>query len=342
MAFAANTPEDDQDLARAAELRVAKLSSSALDLLDAVEARNVGHPDTLAEAGYQKGLLLEEAGLLPDALAAYEHVEAAAPGAPATLHARLSRARLLARSGKPQDALAAYAALAFAPPALAAPALLERAGLADTVGRRLEALGCYRNLLRSFPKAPEAREARAALDAVCAKLMAGPVAATLVAESLARGDCLTDRARYADAVAVYRAALDRRSTPEERATLFLALGQAYDAQEDFAAAERAYRKVVKSLPGSPEAATAQMAIVQARLDRGRLPEAVRELQSIVKAYPGTPAAAQAQFMAATCWEALHDRRKAEEAYRAVLDLAPLSIWGVEAQQSLVRLLERAP
>jgi TolA-binding protein len=70
---------------------------------------------------------------------------------------------------------------------------------------------------------------------------------------------------------------------------------------------------------------------------------VRELGRVVKGYPSTGQAAQAQFMMGSCYESLRERRKAEEAYRRVLEIAPpQSPWAFEAQQSLVRLLEQNP
>jgi TolA-binding protein len=126
-----------------------------------------------------------------------------------------------------------------------------------------------------------------------------------------------------------------------KADLLIATGVTYEAEGKFGAAERAYRSAAKAVPGSARAAGARMSIVQIYLDRNQLREAVKELVKVAKDFPGTGQAAQAQYMAGSTYETLGDRKKAEEAYRNVLGIAPQSPWAFEAQQALVRLMERS-
>jgi TolA-binding protein len=146
---------------------------------------------------------------------------------------------------------------------------------------------------------------------------------------------------FRDAEQTYEAALKRTTEREDRIELWMALGRCLVSQDRQAAAEAAFRKVVRAAPDSAMAAEAQMEIVQGHLDRGRLPDAIRELERMAKAFKGSPQAAQALFMSGNCWEGLGNDKKAEEAYRKVLDTAPQSQWAGEAQRALLRILEEA-
>ena len=339
--------QTDADLSRAIELRVLKRYDEALALLSAAQARLAGAPfadptvaDRRAEVGYQRGLVLEESGKLADAAEVYEEVVKDLERSPAAAHARLSLALVLQKLGKTDEAAAAWMSAARMSPKLASIALCGLAGLEESRGRPLDAARAWREVVRNFPESAEAPAARRALLAVCTKLGESKASTTILEEILARGNCLADANRAPEAEALYEAALKRRRLPvEARVTLLMALGGSLDAQDRFAAAEGAYRKVVRAVPGTMDAATAQISIVQGYLDRGRLSDAVRELERMVKTYPGTPAQVQAQFQVGSVQEALRNPQKAEEAYRKVLDLAPQSVWGAEAQRCLVRLLE---
>lgn len=345
----ATTQEIEAGINRAVELRVAKHYDEALAQLAAVEARVAGLDrsdpsvaDARAEVGYQRGLVLQEAGRLADAAGAFDGVARDLPSTSVAGHARLSLAEVQIRLERPDDAFETYRSVLRENPKLASAALLGLAGLEESRGHAFEAARAYRNVVRNFPSAAETVSAKKSLGAVCGRLLEGKPSSTLLEEIVARGDCLMDVNRAPEAEALYQAALKRRMPAEERVSLLMALGQALDAQDRTAASERVYRQVVKLTPGTPEAAYAQMTIVQGFLDRGRLSEAARELERIVKNYPGTPAQAQAQFEAGSVYEALRNPKKAEEAYRKVLEFAPQSPWGVEAQQCLVRLVEQKP
>lgn len=332
--------EDQRDLDRAAEARVAKRADEAVALLDAVAGRATGDPETRAEALYQKGLVLEGVAKLDEALAAYGEVGKDAPGVPAAPFAKLGAARVLGKLGRIDDAVAAYDALVMAHPRHGGAALLERGKLDEGRGRTADASSAYRLLLRTFPNAAEAKDARRALDGLCGALLASKGSATGTEDLLARGECLMDQERYHEAQQLYERVLAKPLPPEPQAEVWMALGAAWDAQDRPAQAASAYRRVVRLSPGTPRAAAAQMAVVQGFLDRSRWRDAVRELDAIAKAYPGTPQAAQAWYLAGTCEESLKDRRRAEDAYRKVLELAPQSPWAPEAQHRLMRLMEQ--
>ena len=115
--------QTEADLARAVELRVQKRYDEALAVLADVEARLAGAPlaeptvaDRRAEAGYQRGLVLEEAGRLADAVEAYEDVLKDYGRAPAAGHAHLSLAHALMRLGKTDEAAAAWMSAAHQHP----------------------------------------------------------------------------------------------------------------------------------------------------------------------------------------------------------------------------------
>ena len=303
-------------------------------------AREGLEPAVRAEALYQKGLVLEDATRYEDALTVFGSVTKDVPGVPAAPYALLSIARVRAKQGRIDEAIAGYDALIMAHPRFGGTALLARGRLDQDRGRTESASASYRLLLRSFATAPEAADARRALDRLCTGLLAGVAVATRYEDVLARGECLLDQERWREAQALYDRALTLRRPAEQEAELLMALGSAYDAQEKTAQAAAPYRRVMRLVPGTLRAAAAQMAIVQGHLDRGRWRDAIRELERVARAFPGTPQAAQAQFTIGTCQESLKDRRRAEEAYRKVIETAPQSAWAAESQQRLMRLLEQ--
>jgi len=331
---------DEADFSKAAELRIGKQPDAALALLLEVEQR-AATQEVRGEAEYQQGLILEETGKSAEALAAYATVVKENGSAPAAPHAQLNWAHLKLKLGNLDEASEGYRVLAVGYPRFAGAALLAEGGLEESRGRTLDAMLAYRSLVRNYPQAPELADAKTALGALCAKTLAAP-SGTPWESAYMRGDCLMDQDKLADAQRVYEAALKRPLATEARVELLMALGTCLDAQDKPGAAERTYRQVVRAAPKTARAAAAQMLIVQGALDRGKLGDAVSELQRVVKDYPGTGQMAQAQFMIGSCEESLHDRKKAEEAWRRVLEIAPNTAWAAEAQQNLVRLLEQAP
>ncbi len=333
-------PTVEGAFARAAAARVEKRSDDALAELGGIETRVDASADARVEAAYQRGLVLEEIGRAAEAASVYEVILRDAPrGAPAG-HVRLSLARRRARDGDLDAAVEHYRRLIGGPPALAAPALLEGGAVDERRGRLPAAIDAYRNLIASFPRSAEMPQAKAALASLCGRVVGAP-SATNLADAFARAECHMEGGRPKEAERTYEAALKRTRDRDDRIELWMALGRCLVSQDRFAAAESAFRKIIRAQPGSAQAAQAQMEIVQGHLDRGRLPDAISELGRMAKAFKGTHQAAQALFMSGNCWEGLGNRKKAEEAYRKVLDTAPGSQWAGEAQRALLRIMEEA-
>ena len=81
-------------------------------------------PEARAEAQFQKALVLEDAGRLDEALAAFAEVGKDVPGVPASPYARLGSARVLGKLGRMDEAVAAFEAERTVFPEFA-PALLD-------------------------------------------------------------------------------------------------------------------------------------------------------------------------------------------------------------------------
>jgi len=332
--------DDERDIARAVELRVEKKYDAAIELLKKVAARSGGNPDTRVEAGFQEGLVLEEAGRAQEALEAYGAAVQDAPGATSAPYALMGWCRLKAKTGGYEDAIDGYSRILRTYPRFGSEAVLARAGVEEKAGRVLAATASCRIILRNYPQSAEAREAKRILESECTILLRSSSTATIFEELQARGECLMDQGKYAEARKLYESAQLGKQSPEIKADLLIATAVAYEAEGKFVAAERAYRSAAKAVPGTARAAGARMSIVQIYLDKNQLREAVKELTRVAKDFPGTGQAAQAQFMAGSTYETLGDRKKAEEAYRNVVEIAPQSPWAFESQQALVRLMER--
>ena len=334
------TTGQERELSRAVDLRIQKKYEKSLAVLRDFARLNAADAEAHSEALYQEGLVLEESGRFSEAVTAFESVLRTYPGAPAAAYSLLARARMYERLDREDDAIKDYETVIRSSPKRAGEALLARAALEEKRGNMTAASRDLRLLLMNFPVSPEAKAARQALDSLCAKIMKSCGSSTLFQEVLACGECMMDAGRYQETQVMYEKALKRRSPDEGRLEMLMALGSALDVQEKFSAAEKIYRKVMREAPSTPRAANAAMAIVQGFLDRDRLRQAVRELEGIVKDFAGTPQGAHAQFLIGSCSELLRDYKKAEEAYRKVTEIAPQTLWAVEAQRSLLRLMER--
>ena len=333
--------DDEGDVARAIEFRVDKKYADAIAILKKVEARNGGNPDMRVEAGYQEGLVLEEAGRLEEALEVFDAACKDAPGAASAPHALMGWCRVKTKTGKHEDALEGYTRIQRNYPRFGSQALLARASVEEKAGRILAATISCRAILRNYPQSPEVGDAKKTLESACTSLLRSGSTVTMFEEIQARGECLVDQGRYKEARDLYESAQEGKPSQEMKADLLIATGVTYEAEGKFGAAERAYRQAAKAVPESARAAGARMSIVQIYLDRNQLREAVKELVKLAKDFPGTGQAAQAQFMAGSTYETLGDRKKAEEAYRTVVEIAPQSPWAFEAKQALVRLMERS-
>ncbi len=337
----AASPEGE--MARATELRIDGKFEEALSVLDGVEGHNGGNPNVKAEVMCQRGLILEEAGLYPEALDAYSWVTGELPGSPAAPFARQGSGRTYARMGEYDKAAGQYDALILGYPRYVAAGLLGRGGVEEAMGQLPRAAETYRMLVRNLPGADEVSAARAALERTCATLTADEAGSTSFDEVLARGDCLCDRSRYREAESLYERLLGMKGiTTEMEVELLMRIGECLEGGDRVRQAERAYRRVIRLARGTPVAVRAQMGIVQNRLDRDDLREAVQELRKMAKTYSGTEAAAHAHYMIGSCYESLRDAERAREAYRQVLVTAPQTAWAAQAHNSLMRMLEYSP
>ena len=174
----ATAAEIEAGISRAVELRVGKGYDEALAQLAAVETRLAGldrsdpsAADARAEVGYQRGLVLQEAGRLADAAGAFDGVARHLPSTSVAGHARLSLAEVQIRLERPDDAAETYRSVLRENPKLAGAALLGLAGLEESRGHVVEAARAYRNIVRNFPSAAETPSAKKSLEAVCGRLL---------------------------------------------------------------------------------------------------------------------------------------------------------------------------
>lgn len=330
---------DGKEIDRAVNLRVQKKYAEAVSALKSLADRRAADPEVRSEALFQEGLVFEEAGKSADALAAYESVFTGYPGQPSAPYARLGWARTQVRLGDSKKALEGYDAVLRQYPHHAAEALLGIGEVRETQGKLGEAAGAMRSILRDFPMAPEAKQARDRLSSLCNRVVASPLTATAWDEVIGRGECLLDVGKPGDARKLYEDSIRRKPPPEWRVELLMGQGRVAVAEAKYGAADKSFRQAAKLAGKTPRAAEARMAIVQGFLDRNRLGDAVKELEGIVRDYPGTSQAIEAQLMAGSCYEVMRQWKKAEDAYRRVMEAAPQSPFAHEAQQSLMRLME---
>ncbi len=331
----------DGDMGTVTGLRIEKRYAQALSALEAM-APYYADDVSRAEIGYTRGLIFEDEGRFQEALDAYSEISAAYPGAPAAGYAQLGRGRMLERLKRNEEAIDVYGNVVNLYPKFSPPALLGTGRALKDLGRLLDAAKTYRQLKDNYPNAREAAEAQTALSAICEDMLKGPLAATAFDEAAARGECLMDQDRPQEAQFLYEKALRRKPDTDTAVELLMLLARSLEVQEKYIRAERAYRRILRIVPKTPRAAEAQMRIVQRCFDRERWREAVRELSRMTRDYAGTPEAARAQYLIGTCFESMGQREKAAEAYRKVMGMGPQNPWAVQANLSLMRLMESAP
>lgn len=329
-----------KDMAKAMELRVAKKYDEAVTLLRGLAERSAADPETRSEALYQQGLALQESRRWVEALVLFDSVVREYPGQPSAPYAQLEWSMDQSRLGDFSKAIAGLNAMMARYPRFGATGLLAMGDLQEQNGQIGEASMTFRQLIRSYPVSPEAKQAKPWLAALCEKLSRGtPPSATAYPDVLSRGECLMDTGDFKGANKLYEVALKKKPAPEWKYEILLAQGRGAVAQEKYGAAEGFFRKAGKAAADPAMAASARMYIVQGHLDRSKLKDAIRELEGIVADYPGTAQSIQAQLMAGSCYEAMRDRKKATEAYRRVMTIAPQSPFAADAQQSLMRVME---
>ena len=328
------------DVAKAVELRVAKKYDQAAALLRTLAGKSAADPEARSEALYQEGLVMQESGRFVEALALFDEVVREYPGQPSAPYAQLEWAQGQNRLGDTVKSMAGLNALMSRYPRFGGTGLLAIGGLQEQEGKLGDASMTFRELIHSYPATPEAKQALPWLGGICRIICAAPPpSATSYPDVIARGECLMDAGDFKGADRLYESSLKGKPSPEWKVELLLAQGRCAVAQQKYGAAEKSFRKAAKAATDPATAAAARMYIVQGHLDRSKLPDAIRELEGIVRDYPGTSQAAQAQLMAGSCYEAMHDRKKAIDAYRRVMSVAPQSPAAADAQQSLMRVME---
>ncbi len=220
--------------------------AEALTLLDALARPPGGGPDLRAQAWYALGRIAEAQTNLVAALEAYTQGEAAAADTGLRLEHRISRARLCARTGQPDQAVALLEdAVKTAPThARAGDAQLELAGVLLDQGRPAQALAAYQSYLEAFTD----------VDGQARALQG-------------KGWCLWQLARYAEAALVFEKASTVQRDPALRETALLKAADAYFFNNQFTLAEEAYQRVLSEFPAGtyPAQALFQAAECRARL-----------------------------------------------------------------------------
>lgn len=244
----------------------------ALGLLDALARPPGAGPDLRAQAWYALGRIAETQTNLAAALEAYTQGEGAAEDAGLRLENRISRARLTARTGQPEQAVVLLEDAVKTSPlhARAGDAQLELAGVLLDQGQHERALAAYQSYLEAFADA--AGQARALLG---------------------KGWCLWHLARYAEAAAVFEKAFSAQSEAGLRETALIKAADAYFANGQYKMAEEAYQRVLTEFPTSAQAAQIlfQAAECQVRLrDYG---QAQAAFARVSERYPQDALAARA-------------------------------------------------
>ena len=251
--------------------------AQALVLLDAL-ARPPGAPSDLrAQAWYALGRLAEGQTNLVAALDAYTQGETTATDPGLRLENRISRARLTAQVGQPEQAAALLAAAVKSVPthARTGDVQLELATVLQDQGQPAEALAAYQSYLEAF--SDEAGQARALLG---------------------KGWCLWALERYAEAALVFEKAAALQTTPEARETAWLKAADAYFANSQFKLAEEAYQRLLNEFPASVRAPQALFQTAECRA-RGRDFEGAQQAFSLVRErFPKDPLAARAALRTA--------------------------------------------
>jgi len=283
---------------------------------------------------------MQDACKYEEAIALFEAVTSGYAGQPAAPYAQIEWALTQARLGEIGKAMDGFSAVMVRFPRYGATALLAVADLQEQAGNSIEASMTLRRLIRSYPVSPEVKTAVVKLASLCGKITASRGGSgTAYSDILVQGECLMDAGKFDDADRLYVETMKKSPPAEWQVELLMAQGRGAVAREKYGAAETAFRRAAKIAPETGQAALARMSIVQGYIDRNMLKDAIRELEAMVRDYPGTSQGVQAQLMAGSCYEAARDRKKAAEAYRKVMAIAPQSGAAAEAQQSMMRLME---
>jgi len=254
---------------------------AALALLDALARPPEAGPDLRAQAWYALGRIAELQTNRTSALEAYAQGETAASDTGLRLENRISRARLTAQLGQPEQAVTLLEdAVKMAPAHVrAGEAQLELATVRLDQGQYAKALDAYLNYLEAFAEA--SGQARALLG---------------------KGWCLWHLGRYAEAARVFEKAAAAQVEPAARETALIKAADAYFANQQYKLAIEAYRRVLNEFPSSEQGAQAQFQIAESLLALRDFTEARAALARLRERYPGHVLAAQSALRLAALYE----------------------------------------
>ncbi len=278
-------------------------------------------PEIADRVAYLRGLALDAAGRPAEALAAWSQVPDGSLLAP---EARLERARVAARTGDRDAALAALAPLAAvtAPQDLSKPdrgatALLLSARLREKSGpaaARRDQRACW----SAHPLAPEAAECRTALQTLTEPNGAPPAAEDV----LRRAEALLDANRNGAALALLGPLVASLPPPGPGEPLacraHAATGRAHRKERNYARAIEELRPVVERCQDPEVRVRALYVLASATSIAGDRDEAVALYRRLARDFPDHPFADDALFFAA---DLLARTGKVDEARQALATLA---------------------
>ncbi len=244
----------------------------ALGLLDALARPPGARPDLRAQAWYALGRMAEQQTNLTAALEAYGQGEGAAEDPGLRLENRISRARLHARLGQPDQAvlLLEDAVKALPKHARVGDAQLELADVLLGQGDHARALVAYQNYLEAF--ADEPGQARALMG---------------------KGWALWNLGRFAEAAGVFEKAFAAQPEPGSKELALIKAADAYFANGQYKLAEEAYQRVLTAFPSSGRAAQVLYQAAECAVKLREVEKARAVLQQVRERYPADPLAARA-------------------------------------------------
>lgn len=253
----------------------------ALGLLDALARPPGAGSDLRAQAWYALGRIAEAQTNLAAALEAYGQGEQAAEERGLRLESRISRARLIALMGQPEQAVVLLEdAVKMAPShERAGDAQLELAAVLFNQGAYERALAAYQSYLEAF--ADTAGQARALLG---------------------QGWCLWHLNRFAEAAHVFEKAFTAQTDPVARETALVKAADAYFANEQYKSAIEVYQRVLAEFPSSPQSAAVMFQIAEGQVALRDLEAARAAFIRLRDRHPQDPLAGRAALRLAALQE----------------------------------------
>ncbi len=264
-------------------------------------ARRYAKHELAAEAAYQQGVCLVEAGESGEALGVLRGYVRAQPQGKHAAQAKHQVGRCLAKLGRHGEAVKVFAALAADAPGVTADLLYELAW-SQRESKDAAAAATYRRLLKEFPKGRLATSARAEL-----------------------AEMLYAQEKYAEAAKLLEGVVSDKTA--EASVLSLSryrLGWCYDKLNEPAKAAAVFGPYARQHPNSEFAASAmyQAGVACAKLDK--LDEAARQFAALVTRFGKHDLAPAAALKLGEVQSQAQEYDKSAEAYRAFLKAYPKS------------------